>query len=472
MAQWQSLPANKMLRKENTFEDGVDTENNAFFISENAYSNGYGWDTDIYPVLATRKGRTAYGTSGGGITRLLTNFGNTHLVRAVGTSLQYNSSGTTWTGIAGTFANKDWDAANFDIGGPALVLTNGTDTCRSWNGSSLTSLTDMPKGLYVAADNRRMYTAGVTGSLDSVFYCAFQDATDWSTPENSGEVQFYTANGGPITGLHAFEGQIYAFKKDAFCQIFHTGDARVTHRLVEVSNDIGCLNFKTIVEVGPYLFWLGDRDVFICAGGSAASIGEPVRAILQNINQAAIAEACAWTDDYKYYLCIPTGSNTTCDTELVYDSRYKIWHVRTITLGGMRYGALINNTPYGGWNSGQTYTLNSGKTDAGTAIPYLLDSKTFDEGVGEAEKEYYEMHIQGFIDTGSTMTVSVSTDDRGSSFTTVDTMTAESVSQNKNIIVPMDTVPLAHWMRYRLFGTGYVEVNKNQRYARVQPVQI
>lgn len=474
IAQWQALPNNRNLRKQNTFEDGVDTESNAFFISENAYADGFGWDTDIYPVLATRKGRTAHGTSGGAITRLLTNFGGTHLVRAVGTALQYNSSGTTWTAIAGTFTNTDWDAANFDVSGSALILTNGTDNVKFWNGSALADLNAVtaPKGKYIAADNRRVYISGRTSDPDVIHFCSFQNATDWSTALNSGAVQFYTANGGPITGLHAFEGQIYAFKKDAFCQIFHTGDSRATHRLVEVSNDIGCLSFKTIVEVGPYLFWLGNKDVFICAGGAAASIGEPVREILQDINTSAIAEACAWTDDYRYYLAVPTGSNTTCDTELVYDTRYKKWHIRSITLGGLRYGALLNNVPYGGFNSGQTSQLNNGTTDEGVAIPYQMDSKPYDEGVGEAEKEYFEMHIQGYIDTGSTMTVSVSTDDRGSSFTSVDTLTADTVSQNKNIIIPMDTTPLTHWMRYRFAGTGYVEVNKVQRYARVQPVQI
>src|SRR5690606_30253800 len=152
-----------------------------------------------YPVMAVRKGRTAFGLSGGAITRLLTNFGNTHLVRAVGTALQYYN-GTSWVAIAGTFANADWDATNFDINGAALMLTNGTDTPRYWNGATLSNNPTMPKGKYIAADNRRVYTAGVAGDLESIYYCAFQNGLDWASPENSGIVNFYTANGGPITG--------------------------------------------------------------------------------------------------------------------------------------------------------------------------------------------------------------------------------------------------------------------------------
>lgn len=472
MAQWFDLPKNLNKRGVNNFKDCVDTQNNAFFISENAYAGGYGWDTDKYPVLATRKGRTAHGTTGGAVTRLLANYGNTHLLRAVGTSLQYNSTGTTWTGITGTYSNEDWSFTNFDVSGAALIILNHTNGGYYWKGSTLTAITQMPKGRYVASDNRRVYVAGKDGELDVIYYSAFQNALDFTTPENSGAVEYYTSNGGGITGLYAFEGQIYAFKKDAFCQIFHTGDANITHRLVEVSNDIGCLSFKTIAEVGPYLMWLGYKDVFICSGGTAMSVGEPIKAILQTINESAISEACAWTDDYRYYLCIPTGSNTTCDTELVYDSRYRKWHIRNTNLGGMRYGALLNNIPYGGWNDGMTYRLNNGTTDNGTAIPYRVDTRPYDEGVGEAEKEYYEMHIQGYIGSGATMDIKISTVDRGDSFTLLDSLSADTSTQNNNIIVPMDTVPLTNWMRYRLEGTGYVEINQVQRYSRVQPVQI
>lgn len=468
MAFWQALQPSKQVRQANNFSDGVDTANNAFFVSGNAYVDGYGWDFDKFPVLATRKGRTAVGASGANVTRLLTNFGNTHLLRAVGTQLQY-LNGSTWTNIAGTFTNTDWDSTNFDINGPALILSNGSDTPRYWNGSTLTALTGSPPiGKYIASDNRRVYIA----KEDDVYYCAFQNALDWTSAENSGIVQYYTPNGGNITGMRAFEGQIWCFKKDSYCLIFHTGDARVTHRLVEGSNDIGCVNYKTIVEVGPYLLWLGQNDVYMGAGGAARSIGSPtIERILGSINQSAIDTACAWTDSDRYYLCIPTGSNTTPDTELVYHIGYKKWHIRNIALGGMRYGAQLNNVPYGGFSDGTTYKLNSGTTDSGAAIPYMITSRPYDEGIKEAEKEYYQMHLQGYLDLTASMTVKISTDDRGTSFTTLDTMPAGTMTQNKNIIVPMDTVPLTNWMRYRLEGTGYVEIDEVQRYARLQPVQ-
>src|SRR5690554_2278993 len=90
------------------FEGGLNTGSSSFDVKDNQYISGFGWDSEKHPALKTRKGRQTYGSAGSGETRLLTNFGNAHLVRAVGTSLAYNSSGTTWTSIAGTFTNADW----------------------------------------------------------------------------------------------------------------------------------------------------------------------------------------------------------------------------------------------------------------------------------------------------------------------------------------------------------------------------
>lgn len=475
MAVWKPLPRNLDRRNVNNFKDALDTEHSPFFVSENTLVDGYGWDFGEYPALKVRSGRSTHGSSGAAITRLLTNFGNTHLVRAVGTALQYNSSGTTWTAISGTFTNTDWDAANFDVSGAALILTNGTDNVKYWNGSALADLNavDAPKGLYVAADNRRVYISGRASDPNVIHYCAFQDATDWTTAENSGSVEFYTDRGGPVTGLKCFQGQVWAFKKDAYCLIFHTGDSRVTHRLVEGSNNIGCASYKTIVEVAESIFWLGTNEVYIGAGGTAQAIGGPIKGFIDSINQSSIGNSCAFTDDGRYYLCIPTGANTQPDTCLVYDTRFRKWLPYSINLPGLRFGALLNNIAYAGDNSGQTFKMNDGTTDAGTAIPWRVQSRPFDDGIKETEKELWEMHLQGYFPTGSTLTVEVAPDDIGSTWYTInyDPSTASSATQNRNLIVPLDTVPLCNFYSYRLTGTGPATIQEVQRYSRIQPVQ-
>jgi len=365
--------------------------------------------------------------------------------------------------VTKTFTNTDWDATNFN---DKLLLTNGTDNVKQWNGSTLSDLnaTDAPKGKYITSDTLRVWIA----KDDILYYSAFLDETDWTTAENSGFVQYYTPNGGDITGLKTFLGDVFIFKKNAFAQIM--GDNYYDYTLVEISNDIGCVSHKTIVEVGDLLFWLGQNDVYGFSGGRPSPIGEPIRQYLNDINVTHASKCFGGTDGIRYYLGLVTEANTEPNILLSYDPRYQIWRVSSLD-DNFRYSANINNEWYVGNSTGQTYKMK--QTYTGSSFEIV--SKPLDEGIPEAEKEYYELHLQGYIPTDSTLSVYVSTRDRdlgdGSDWTLIDTLSTSTLSQNEDIIIPLDTVPITYWFRYKLVATGEVEIYNVQRYLRILPVQ-
>lgn len=472
MSYWQ-LPRNIDVRKANNFSKGLNTEHSPFFVDENTIVDGHGFDFDNYPALQVRSGRTNYGASGGAKTNLLTRYGNKHLVRSVGTKLQYNNSGTAWTDISGSYANTEWSAANFDVNGAALLLLNPTNGGYYWNGSSLTAISQMPKAKYITTDNLRAYVAGKSGEEDYVYYSKFQDALNWTEPENSGVVQYYTPSGGPITALYSFGGAIWVFKKDSFAIIYHTGSADLTYRLVPMPGNIGCLSSKTLAETGPYLIWLGMDDVYIGAGDAAKGIGGPIKKYLGKINSAAVENSFAFSVNNRYYLCIPTGSNTYADTCLVYDYEYRQWLPYSSNLPSMNWGTTINGVAYTGDISGQTYRMNDGTTDSGQPIHWKVQSRPFDDGIKEAEKELWELHMLGLFPSGSTLNVEISPRDDGTEWYNIDydPIANSEATQNKNLIVPLDTVPLCHYYSYRLTGTGQATIQEVQRYSRIQPVQ-
>lgn len=469
MAQWGTYPRGIDTRGDNRVEvslsGGIYTGINSFDVKDEQSINEYGWDTDEnYPAKTTAKSAITYGASGGARTRLLTNFGNTQLIRAIGTSLQYNSSGT-WQNISGSFSNTDWGAANFDIGGPVLILTNGTDTVRYWDGSSLQSISGAPKGKIIAADNLRVFISNVPSdeSQDHIHYCAFQDATDWTSAENSGIVQYYTANGGAVTAMITFGGAIWVFKKDAFALIYHTGDARAFYRLVPSSDNIGCVNPKTLVDMGSFLAWLGQDDVYIGAAGAANRIGEPVRTFISRINKTHLDKCSAFTDGLRYYLNLVIDDATEPNIRLVYDVRFKIWQVAGINEQYV-FGTRFNTEVYAGNPSGQTYKLNVSNTTGA----WMVETKDFDKS--EAEKEYNEIHVQMYAPTGTSVKVEVSVD-QGSTWIQIgDPVTGSSAAQNQNIIVPLDTVPLSNWIRFRFSGTGPFRLYGFERYFKTMPV--
>lgn len=454
---------NRKLRAESTFEGGVNTGLSLHALRDNESTDEIGFDTDGYPAATVRKGRTMYGASGSAVTRLLANFGNTHLVRAVGTKLQYDNGGVC-TDITGTYADADWDETNFN---GKLLLTNGTDNVKQWVGSILSDLAaSAPKGKYITNDTLRVWIA----KGDVLYFSGFLNEADWSSAENSGSVQYYTPNGGDITALRRFYDRVTVFKKDAMAEV--QGRNYFNFQLVEISNDIGCVSFKTLQEVGDTLYWLGQNDVYGYMGGKPFPIGERIRGFLNRINPAYLDRCCAFTDGIKYYLCLVIDAATEPNLRLVFDPRYNVWRIPAQN-ENYRYGAQLNNVTYAGDASGQTWKTLEGTSDNGAAIPWSITTKPFDEGAAEAEKSYAELHLQGMFPSGSTLSVAISTVDRGGTFTTIDydPTTAADYAQNRNVIVPLDATPLTHKARFRLSGTGPVEIESMQRYFRVHRVQ-
>lgn len=454
------------LRGEQTFEGGVNTGVSLFALRDNESSEEVGFDTDGYPALTVRKGRSKYGESGEAVTRLLASYGEKHLVRAVGDKLQYNSTGTTWADITSGLTDADWDWTNFN---DKLILTNGTDNVKVWNGSTLSDLnaSDAPKGKYITSSIQRVYIAH---DGDQISFSAFQDETDWTSAENSGTDQFYTPDGGEITGLTFFRDQVTAFKRRAMAVYY--GNNYFNQKLVLVSNDIGCISFKTIVEVGESLFWLGENDVYMYRGGAPVPVGQKIRGYLNRINRSQEAKCCAFTDGIKYYLCLVIDDATEPNLRLVFDPRYGIWRVPALN-EKYRYACQFNNVVYAGDDSGQTWKPLDGTTDDGNAIQWFFITKPFDEGMPEAEKTYLELHLQGLFPSGTTLQVGVSTTDRGGSFEILnyDPLGNAAYTLNRNVIVPLDLVPMTHKARFRLSGVGPVEIERLQRYFRIQRVQ-
>ena len=463
-AQWQSIPASWNQRQQWVFSGGVNTGNDSFDIKDTQSVDEYGWDSDDeYPALVTSNLPSSLGASGAAVTRLLTNYGNTSLIRQVGVNIQ-RWDGSAWVNI-GTFTDIDADATNFDIGGQVIIFSNGTDTPQYWNGTAMTALAAMPKGKYLTADNLRVYTANATGDAtpDLIHYSKFQDATNWTAPQDSGIVQYYTSNGGAITAILAFAQNIWVFKKDSFALIYHTGDSRAAYRLVPSSDNIGCVNYKTLTQVGDALYWLGQSDVFVGAAGSASRIGEPIRAYLNRLNTAQLDKCSAFTDGLRYYLNLVLDSATEPNYRFIYDTRYRVWRIAQIN-EQYRYGTLFNGLPYAGNTSGMTYQINAIEDSSS----WMITSKDFDRS--EQNKEYWQLYLQCSLSSGGTLQVEASTD-RGTTWTTIgDPITSFGATINDPIIVPLDTVNLSPWIRFRLSGTGNFRLYSLQRYFRIQPI--
>lgn len=479
MAVWQSPSSRSQVRSSNNFSKGINREVSPFFLDDNTMIDGYGWDFDEFPAIKSRKGMSLYGLSADAQAYMMATFDNYVLVRAVGNAIQYNDpvGGAFWSGAAGTYTGGIWSYANFDVNGPALVLLNPTGGGYYFkvNGSNgtMTAIPQMPKGRFVTSDTLRVYVANVGNEKDYIYYSGFQNALDFTSQSNSGTVQFYTPSGGGITGIHSFGGSVWVFKQNAYGILYHTGDATLAYRLVPMSDTIGCVSSNTIAEVGPYIIFMSEDDVYIGAGDSVSSIGGPIRKYIKAIGASVRTNSFAYANGQKYYLFIPGAGKGNPDLAFVYDLRFQSWLPYTATAPGLLAGTMLNGIAYTTDFRGQTYRMDNSTTDYGTPIPWMIQSRPFDEGVKEAEKELWEMHIMGRFTAGSNMTVQVSPRDDLTEWYPIeyDPLGTNAATQNKNLIVPLDTMPLCNYYSYRLSGTGDVTIQEVQRYSRIQPVQ-
>lgn len=462
---WQQPSASRN-SKTITFEGGHNVGAPSVSIHDNQSTVESGWGIDSqFPSLHTRLGRSAYGASGAATPRLLTSFQNSTLLRAVGTKVQKYASG--WSDLATGLTDTDWTATNFEVAGnPAIILTNGTDPVKYWDGTTFGNLNaNAPKGKHIATDKIRTFIA----KGDVLNYSAFLDAQDWTTPKNAGSVQAFTPKGGDITALASYSDRIVVFKYDAMSEL--NGTNYFEFRLMDVSTDIGCVNAKTVQEVQGLLLWLGPGfDVYVYTGARPKPIGDAIRSYLNSINTTYLDRCFAGTDGLRYYLGLVTGTNTQPDTFLVFDPKLNIWHVFS-TGQSYRLSYLLNGLWFISDSSGLTYQM-TGTTDDGTAITSTYVTKAFDWGVPQAEKEYYEAHIQGYLPVASTLSFYVSGTERGDDFQLIETIEGAADSQSADIIIPLDTIPLCKWARFKLVTTGEASLYQMEVLFDVLPIQI
>jgi hypothetical protein len=450
------------------FVGGINTAFPAVKINENESSDESGWGTDKYPSIHTNLGRVQVGAQGNGWTRFLGVYLNTTLVRVSGTKLQNLINGT-WVDI-GTVSDLAMSATNFEVAGVrAMIFTNGTDNVKWWNG--VANLTDLsgnpPKGKLITNDTVRVWIA----KDDILFFSGYLNAQDWTSNKDSGFIEYFTDQGGDITGLVRYQGSIVVFKVDHMAEIHGTN--YFEFKLIDVSTTIGTVSAKSVQEASGILFFLGAKNVYAYSGGIPVEIGEPIRKFIDSINQTHIDLCWGGTDGISYYLGLVTGSFTTPNVVLSYNPRIKIWRVFKAT-DTINVSTLLGSTWYTADVAGIVWKM-TGYLQSGVAQTSTIITKPFDEGSPELEKEYFDLYLQAFIPNGSSIAIYFSTSTQDDDFTLIDTITGTDTTPDDTStphIIPLDTLnTLTRWARVKLVATGEVIIHEAQLFYDIHPIQ-
>ncbi len=465
---WQPLPgilapiAQKMFKGENRLD--------RFAIDDTYATETKNLTSSEYPALSVRPGYTRLGAAFAARILGLDAWKESE-IHAISNGNWYSWNGSAWSAslASGLSTTANWSFCNFK-GAYAdfnLIGSNGV-VVKKYDGAAVSDLGNAPAGgNFIDTHDNRLYCA----VKNLVYFSALNIADDWSDTDpyvGSGAIKINDDSGKDIVGLKAGSEHLLTFFPHSSYELFGTGPDDM--RMMPVAQDIGLLSNQCVVSVGGVLYWADANRIYRYTGGSRPQFdfSLPVQWYLDTMNAANRAKCCAGTNGKKFYFSLPSGTATDPDTTLEYDPQFGIWNVwKDIA---PLYWAMSGNVLYFGDKDGGVNQVG-GTTDSGTAIAWKWVSVPFGSRIAAQDIRWYRMWIIADIPVGSTCNVYLSALDEGDTdWTLASSVTADAGMQKKRIIVPVDTIANAGWIRVKFEGTGPVHIHEFDRQQRELPI--
>jgi hypothetical protein len=418
------LTSKRVKLRQNDFSGGQNSGDDAASIAPNQAQL-------LQNCIITRKGRctqrngiTQLGTANSTTNKILGlfhyNVGSTldTLLRARATKIQRLSSNfSDWTDITGLTSLTTGLTTNFAQALDKCFILNGTDNVYSIDSSFTVTdegntNTDFPRTTIAEwASNNRMFASGslTQSERDYVWFSNSIDPQTWDRAVNVFKVR--SGNGGKVTGLKMFkEYELIIYKNDSIYVLNLDGATPLTDwDLKPLSTVIGCPAGRTICDIGNDQIYLANDGVRLLSRTTLDKlrigvISDPIRDIIESINQDAIESANGWFENGLYILNIPVGTSAVPNRTVIWDSiaaarngdpnsawttvPTDTWNFNCMS----SFGFGDNERTFVGGSSLSTslcYKVLNGTTDAGTAIVQRIVTK---------EQDFEEPFIEKIFD--------------------------------------------------------------------------
>lgn len=201
---------------------------------------------------------------------------------------------------------------SFTTGRDYLIGSNGTDNPLAWNGTTLihyttNNSTGMVKGKYIVYWNNRLFIAGVSSYLSTLYY------SEANNPQHIGTFNYININvadGDYITGLLVWNNRLIVFKRFSTWEVQEVSAGVFVIRLL--SQEIGCLYGDSIAEVRGFPMWVSHRGVELY-DGNFNLVSEPIDNQIKALKQLNIGVE-AWTQTTAADWGAGTGTNIDTTT--------------------------------------------------------------------------------------------------------------------------------------------------------------
>jgi hypothetical protein len=315
-----------------------------------------------------------------------------------------------------------WTGGSFN---GILVLNNGVDAPQYWNGDTGTRLRRFPTWpagqICDALVIFKEYLFALAPTISGVKYphlilwCAATEPgampTAWTaaSTNDAGDTPKAAETGGFMVDGKPWGDTLFCHKQDAIFAVQWVGGAFVFN-VSKTPADDGALNRGCIANTPKGQVYLSSGDVKIHSGGEAVSIIDGVnRQWLFNVMDSTYASRSFLAvnpQKKEVWVCFPTTGNTSCNRALVWNWVDNTWG--DFSLSGITYGttglipaglvsdiidsdtdiidtdvSTIDGNEYSqnearlilSTTTPQIGLADTGATDFGTAVPFMLEKK-------------------------------------------------------------------------------------------------
>lgn len=229
--------------------------------------------------------------------------------------------------VSGASLTKDLPVEFVDTGN-AIYVFNGTDTVGKLVGATYTTVAAIPKGRYAAYVNNRLYVAGVTGAVNTLYY---SDANAPETHGGSSNIIISDTLRSTISGLNVLSSNLVIGRTDNVMTFAgFTIDSFAVKNLVDNLPNFGSRSHRAMVNIGDDLIFLSYsggtphfRSLKLTTYGSindGGVLSEDIEETMKSLNPARLNQVAGGFDGRYAYWSAPTGSSLTNNITIVLDT--------------------------------------------------------------------------------------------------------------------------------------------------------
>ena len=398
----------------NDFSKGLNTKVSPHLLPDGASPEIVNFDLSAkVGALTKRKGQAlSYSTTGTGAVCGLFEFIDSsdalHPLAAHDDNIYELEDATTWTS---RFSNASMNGAQtyFAQMNNLCVAVNKNITTQEWSGSgAMSNLSGTPPANvgFVLVHANRMWMFNSSAGKSRAHYSSVDNCEDWTSTGDTGAGYLDVAidDGDQITGAASFGGIIFVFKKRSTHII--TGYKPSNFILKVVSNSIGCVYARTIVNTDGYVIFLSSDGVYMVNGAlNPILASDGIQPTIDALSDTAKVAAAAGLLRHQYWLSYDSDADTQNDSTYVLDFVDGMW-TRYSNTKASCYWTKRNATLFAGDpNARKVRQFDTGTQDESTDITATWKSKTFDDGSFVEDKQLMDFWLYADGSSGKTITL-------------------------------------------------------------------